>query len=308
VDVVVVGAGIVGLTSAIRLREAGAEVRVVTADAPGDTVSAVAAAVWYPTRTDADPRVLEWGIRTYAVFAAEAAAGVPGVVMRPTRMIVRHRPSGPPWWAPAVPDFAQAGHGEWRFTVPAVEMVPYLDHLVARFRDAGGTVERRRVESLGEDGGTVVNATGLAARELADDPRVFPVRGQVVVVDNPGLTTSIRDEDHPDGAVYIHPRSDDVVLGGTFDEGDDDTAVRPETAEAILRRTAAVEPRLHGATVRRHLVGLRPARRGGPRVERDGTIIHAYGHGGAGMTLSWGCAEEVARLAGHTPSEATRTT
>jgi D-amino-acid oxidase len=45
-------------------------------------------------------------------------------------------------------------------------------------------------------------------------------------------------------------------------------------------------------------VGLRPVREGGPRVERAGAIVHCYGHGGAGLTLSWGCAAEVARLAG----------
>jgi D-amino-acid oxidase len=262
----------------------------------------VAAAVWYPTRVDADPRVLAWGTRTFAVFAAEAGTGTPGVTMRPTRMIVRHHADTTPWWAPAVPDFTAAG-GEWRFTVPAVEMVPYLAHLLDRFRAAGGTLRTRRIDRFEDlDARLVVNATGLGAARLAGDDRVQPIRGQVVVVDNPGLTTSIRDEEHPLGPVYVHPRSRDVVLGGTFEVGDADRAVRPATARAIIERTTLVEPRLAGARVRNHLVGLRPARRGGPRVEVEdrGTqrIIHAYGHSGAGMTLCWGTAEEVARLAG----------
>jgi D-amino-acid oxidase len=292
-DVVVVGAGIIGLTAALELRARGASVTIVAAEEPPDTVSAVAAAVWYPTKVDADPRVLDWGRRTFEVFAGPEAAA-PGVTMRPTRMIVR---ADPPWWAPAVPDFA-AVPGEWRFTVPAVEMVPYLTHLLDCFLSGGGTLRRQRVGSFDElDAALVVNATGLGAARLTGDDRLHPIRGQVVIVDNPGLTTSVRDEHHPLGPVYIHPRSQDVVLGGTFEVDDADLSVRPATAEAIIERTTLVEPRLAGARIRRHLVGLRPARHGGPRVEREGRIIHAYGHSGAGMTLCWGTAAEVARLA-----------
>jgi D-amino-acid oxidase len=181
-------------------------------------------------------------------------------------------------------------------------MVPYLAHLLDRFTQNGGVFDRRRVDRFDDlDATKIVNATGLAARALTGDNRLYPIRGQVVVVDNPGLTTSIRDEDHPLGPVYIHPRSGDVVLGGTFEVGDADRTVRPATAEAIIARTTEVEPRLANSTIRRHLVGLRPARHGGPRVETEERghqrIIHAYGHSGAGMTLCWGTAAEVARLA-----------
>jgi D-amino-acid oxidase len=299
-DVVVLGAGIIGLTSALALQEKGAEVAVVAAEGPADTVSAVAAAVWYPTRIDADPRVLRWGTRTFEVFTEEASTRTPGVTMRPTRMITRQE-TARPWWAPAVPDFTEEP-GEWRFTVPAVEMVPYLAHLLDRFRRGGGTLRTRHIDRFDAlDATTVVNATGLGAARLTGDGNLYPIRGQVVVVENPGLTTSIRDEHHPLGPVYIHPRSRDVVLGGTFEVGDADRTVRPATAEKIIERTTQVEPRLTGGRILKHLVGLRPARHGGPRVEfedRDTQkIIHAYGHSGAGMTLCWGTAEEVARLA-----------
>ncbi|WP_447647095.1 FAD-dependent oxidoreductase [Nocardioides zeae] len=56
-------------------------------------------------------------------------------------------------------------------------------------------------------------------------------------------------------------------------------------------------PALRGATVLRHKVGLRPLR-AAVRVERQGDVVHCYGHGGAGVTLAWGCAEEVTRLVG----------
>ncbi|HTJ39684.1 MAG TPA: FAD-dependent oxidoreductase [Dactylosporangium sp.] len=312
-DVIVLGAGVIGLTCAVRLLERGARVRVVSADEPAHTGSRLAAAVWYPTRTDPDPRVLAWARETYDELMTQAGAGVPGVVPRPTRMILR-TPSGTPWWASAVPDFAvhpggssaSAGPDEWRFTVPSVEMPLYLPWLADRIRELGGTIALGRVERLGElDGqaGTLINATGLGARLLADDPAVFPARGQVVGVANPGLVTSVRDEEHPGGMTYVHPRSRDVVLGGTFQAGEWSETPDPGTTEAILRRCAELVPELEGARPLWEAAGLRPARRGGPRVEADavalpgGTrIVHAYGHGGAGVTLSWGCAAEVARL------------
>ena len=145
-DVAVVGAGLSGLSCAIRLQQAGARVVVVAADEPQQTVSAVAAAVWYPTRTAADPRVLRWAGRTFDELADQAARGIPGVTMRPTRMLLRGS-TETPWWAAAVPDFRHAPPatspspytGEWHFTVPSVEMPLYLDWLVEQVTEAGGT-------------------------------------------------------------------------------------------------------------------------------------------------------------------------
>jgi D-amino-acid oxidase len=145
-NVVVVGAGISGLACAVLLRERGHAVTVVTADEPAGTVSRLAAAVWYPTHTVADPRVLSWAHRTYDELMAQADAGVPGVAERPTRMILRgSHPT--PWWAAAVPDFA-AGPGQWRFTVPSVEMEVYLQWLLDRFEAAGGRLVRHRIARL----------------------------------------------------------------------------------------------------------------------------------------------------------------
>jgi D-amino-acid oxidase len=137
------------------------------------------------------------------------------------------------------------------------------------------------------------------------------VRGHLVLVANPGLTVSVRDEDNPDGITYVHPRRHDVVLGGTYQPGTGHTAPDPDTAEAIRHRCVALVPELADAPVLGERIGLRPARHGGPRVEIDPSghpgrrLVHAYGHGGAGVTLSWGCAAEVADLAldGRTDSD-----
>jgi D-amino-acid oxidase len=73
------------------------------------------------------------------------------------------------------------------------------------------------------------------------------------------------------------------------------------TGRAIVDRCVALVPELAGAPVLGQRVGLRPSRHGGPRLEAelapDGwRLVHNYGHGGAGVTLSWGCADEVAEL------------
>jgi D-amino-acid oxidase len=314
-DVVVVGAGVVGLTCAVRLQEAGARVTLVTADESARTVSAIAAAVWYPSHMLDDPRVFDWARRTFDELAAQAADNVPGVVMRPTRMLLR-APSPPsPWWSKAVSDFRAVRAadvpapftGEWQFTAPAVEMKPYLDWLIRRITGGGGVLLRRRLDWLADVAHlapVVVNATGVAAGGLTDDPNVYPARGQVVLVSNPGLHTSVRDEDNPAGLTYIHPRSRDVVLGGTFEPGASDCTPNASIGQEILARCAALIPELGGARVIDQLVGLRPARHGGVRLESDPAglpgevrLIHNYGHGGAGVTLAWGCADEVVTLA-----------
>jgi D-amino-acid oxidase len=93
------------------------------------------------------------------------------------------------------------------------------------------------------------------------------------------------------------PRSRDVVLGGTADQGEWSRTPDAATAEAILRQATVVEPRLAGARILRHKVGLRPGRPS-VRLEREGDVIHCYGHGGCGVTVSWGCADDVLELAG----------
>ena len=292
VDVIVIGGGIIGLTAAIRLQQAGADVEVWSPVGPEHTVSSVAAAVWYPTRTDFDPRVRAWGLATYDEFTRQARAGVPGLLLRPTRNLELAGGEEMPWWAP--PDARiVAGTGpyrrEIRFTAPLAEPAVYLPWLESQV-----TVRRRAVDRLSDalaEAPVVVNATGLAAGALAGDDAVYPARGQIVVVRNPGLDTSVRAE-----GTYVHPRTDEVVLGGTFEVGATGLEPDPATRDTIVARCTALVPELAGAPVVGEKVGLRPCRRGGPRVQRDGAIVHAYGHGGAGMTLSWGTADEVTRL------------
>lgn len=314
-DAVVIGAGVSGLSTAICLQRNGRRVAIVTAAAPDQTTSNLAAAVWFPThvgRPDRRDRVLRWGARTFAVLTAIARDHPDaGVVMRRTLMLYRE-PPGRPWWTAAVGDVTEADPGELpagyshglRFVVPLAEMPAYLPWLTDRFASAGGVFRYRRLTQLGQVAGlapVVVNCSGLAARTLVGDTTVVPVRGQIVRTTNPGLSTSLRDVNHPEGYTYVHPREHDCILGGTLEAGRWDTDPDPDTAAAIVRRCRQLAPELARVTVLEHVVGLRPGR---PtvRLEIDAgvaagpTTVHNYGHGGAGVTLSWGCAEEVVAL------------
>jgi D-amino-acid oxidase len=148
----------------------------------------------------------------------------------------------------------------------------------------------------------VVCCPGLGARELVGDESVVPVRGRVVIVRRPpGLGDRLFGWVEGQRLSYIIPRRDGVLLGGTYEPGETSLTSDPSAAAEIQRRCAEVEPSLAAAEVLAERVGLRPVR---PAVrleleERPGgrAVVHNYGHGGSGYSLSWGCAEEVAELA-----------
>ncbi len=181
-------------------------------------------------------------------------------------------------------------------------MPTHLPWLRERFRSAGGAIETRTVSSLTEaEAPVVVNCTGLGARELVPDPALRPVRGQLVVVENPGIDTWLTSSDAAGEMAYFFPQPGRLLLGGTADDGAWSLEPDPKVAEAIVRRCAGLRPEIAGARVLAHRVGLRPVR-DAVRLEReplpDGRVlVHNYGHGGAGVTVAWGCAEEAAALA-----------
>ena len=299
------GAGVVGLSCAARLLADGHRVDVIARDLPRETTSAVAAALWYPYRALPQDRVTAWAAASYDAFDALAEDDETGVRMVPGTEVLPE-PRADPWWVGAVRGLERTrvnGYADgWTFTAPVIEMPVYLRWLTVRVAALGGTLTRTNLSRLPEPRHTppvlVVNCAGIGSRLLAQDLTVTPVRGQVVLVAQTGLDRWWLDESGP---TYVVPRSSDIVVGGTDDEGEWDRRPDPEVARWLLERAVALVPALARAKVIGHRVGLRPAR---PEVrleveETEGRkVVHCYGHGGAGVTLSWGCADEVALLVG----------
>jgi D-amino-acid oxidase len=288
--ITVAGAGIIGLSCAYRLAGAGHEVTVVAAAGPGESTSAVAGGVLYPPVRRPDKRIARWTAETLAVLRAQEA---PGVRFRRGRVLLA---SGEPepQWLPAMIDPVRDG-GHLVFTTALVDTPVYLDWLLAQVVSLGVRVEYRSLTSL-SDLGPVVNAAGLGAGRLAGDGSMVPVGGQVVHLSDPGLTEFVVDETGP-GVTYVIPHGGHVVCGGTEEPGRGDVEPNPGVTADIVRRSRELVPALAGAEVLRSAVGLRPFR---PvvRLERKGDVVHCYGHGGAGITLAWGCAADVAELFG----------
>lgn len=312
--IVVVGAGVSGLTSAICLAEAGWTVRIWAATMPKQTTSAVAGAVWAPPRpAQRAAETLRWTEHSLRVFRDLARDPDSGVLLAPALAVGELTATEAMSSAAAlIPDLRPAeaadvpqGFGTgFRATVPMIDMPHYLDYLTRRLAAAGRQIEERPVRSLAEVADAaeiVINCTGLGAGTLTGDDTVRPLFGQHVVLTNPGLRQVFLELNNgPEWTCYFpHPQR--VVCGGISIPGRWDTTAEPEVTERILQRCRRIEPRLNDAEVIEVITGLRPDRES-VRVEAEplgrARCIHNYGHSSNGVTLSWGCAREVVNLVG----------
>jgi D-amino-acid oxidase len=313
-EAIVVGAGVSGLTSALCLAEAGWSVRVWAAAPPPRTTSAVAGAVWAPPRpAERAAQTLDWTAHSLRVFRELADVPATGVRMAPAIAVgeltaaesMASAASLIPDLRPADPADIPAGFETgYRAIMPMIDMPQYLAYLTARLAATGCEIEIHPVRSLEEAADaapTVINCAGLGAAELTGDDTMRPLFGQHVILTNPGLRQLFLEVNNGSEWTCYFPHPERVVCGGISIANRWDTTADPDVTEQILQRCRRVEPRLSEADVIETITGLRPDR---PlvRVEAESLgrarCIHNYGHGGNGVTLSWGCARDVARLAG----------
>lgn len=304
--IIVIGGGVIGLSSALALQQGGYSVRLITRELPQDTTSAAAGAIW--AGGGLDGRMRRWADDSLTRFLALCQVPESGVTLQRIQDFRRHYPGAMslPWFASRLPhcqripaDELPSGFaaGLW-LDVPIVAPPRYLQRLHEQFLAAGGILELRQVDSLDElldEANLVVNCSGVGARKLADDPAVHPIRGQTLLLDAEFERGFMDDS----AFTYLFPRDDGVLLGGTQRLDDWRRQLDESETADILARCAAIEAGVASATVLRERVGLRPGRHVVRlEVERrtNGAVIHNYGHGGIGFTLSWGCALEVARL------------
>ena len=255
-DVFVIGAGVSGLTTAICLAEFGLKIRIMARDLPAYTTSAVAGASWGPYLVD-DPRVFPWSMQSLAELESIAENDRSAGVTLVEGMEASDQDIEIPAWALDVSGFRRCDPDElpsgyrtgWRYRIPLVDMPTYLGYLqrrLARGRAATCVIETGVVTHLDDVASLapiVVNCSGLGARSLVPDAELAPVRGQLVVVKNPGVDYFFQDEAEGEELTYFLPHGDHVVLGGTIDKSPSgNLEPDPVVRARIIERCARVEP------------------------------------------------------------------
>jgi len=353
-NVLVVGAGVSGLTTALCLARRGFHVTIVADQVSPGITSNVAGALWeWPPAVCGrhhDDVLLApskgWSLTSYQRF--RQLAETPhrtGVFLRPANFYFRRPVEDDPAELTKMKELADHVLGfvhsaeiienngvnpdagvvdAYRFLAPMVDTDRYLSWLHRQVALAGCTLllghisgdlrsqEQQMRREFAAD--LIVNCTGLGAYELAGDTDLCPHRGAVIRIDNTGqhmpritaahCVANDPSTDHQD-MIFIVPRGDDrLLLGGLVEPGEWGTNVglNYPPIHNLLRRNVEFLPALARATLDQAepvRVGLRPFRGQSIRLEHEpGTgIVHNYGHGGAGVSLSWGCAEQVTALA-----------
>lgn len=299
-QIAIIGAGVSGLTVGVVLAEQGYQTQLFAAEPPNETASSVAAAMWFPYDAEPVEKVIPWALASYEIFRELSRDPDTGVSMIELRQFSRTNELKIPPWAETFHARSNTSR-EFVMTVPLSDSLIYLDYLRNRLISAGGKltvgVRFEKPEDVGAAFGVVINCAGLGAQNLVGDPDLEPHRGQVVLVEKLSQSGAVVCDGPP--LMYVIPRTHDCVFGGTNETSDDRQTDPVVTATIMAECTAELgiaPPRILATRV-----GLRPYRKSGVRVEasqmEDGrAIIHNYGHGGAGFTLSWGCARSVLDL------------
>ncbi|XP_011300670.1 D-aspartate oxidase [Fopius arisanus] len=329
VKIAIVGAGIIGVTAAVAVKEtfSWCDVVIFSEAFSPDTTGDGSAGLWGPflCGVEAQDNIVRWGGGTHRWLEGLWKLGLTpetGVQLLPVtrvssipgfyettewlHLVHGHRRLGETEIAQLNEEHGAKYCDGLEFLTYTSEPTKLLPWLMNKFRSLGGTMRTRKINKLSElaeEGyGIVINCSGLGARELVGDMTVKPIRGQVTRVHAPWSFRVILCDD--DDGNYIIPNIDSVILGGTHQENDYDRSVRPLESKFIRQGCARIIPALEASDTIMEWVGLRPVRstiRLESEICQKGngekfTVIHNYGHGGSGVTFSWGCALDVVEI------------
>jgi D-amino-acid oxidase len=308
--VAVIGAGVSGLTSALVFAERDYDVSIFAEEIAQSTTSGAAAAIWFPYDAKPADKVIPWALETYQVLLELSHEPRSGVSMIELRQFSRAGKIEIPGWAHSLgarnlrsDQIASAFNSGFALTVPLMDTTIYLDYLRQRLTNAGGAIQDgvrfEKVRDVDPRFDLLINCAGFGAKALVSDVDLEPHRGQVAIVPRiEGLTCAMVCDDAP--LMYAITRARDCVFGGTNDRSENLAVDLKSTARIVAECTRVLK--IKNPPVLAERVGIRPFRKSGVRVERellrDGrVVIHNYGHGGAGFTLSWGCARQTVSFA-----------
>jgi D-amino-acid oxidase len=304
--IAIIGAGVIGLSTALLAQEAGYDVAIYSDRQPTETTSAKAAASFKPhavAYNELAHRTVEIGWDDFARIAHEQNPTETGVRKHVHWEAASAQKADAPYLVlmedlehhekPNVPGGYSFG---WKYKTFFVDTSLYLPWMTHKFEAQNGRMilvankfeHPEQFRDIPAD--VVFNCTGLGARELMNDDKMQPIKGQIALIDpRPDMDWSIS----ADG-FYVYPRSKDTVLGGSTEPGVENEDVDKATVHVIVKGNQRILPDLTEEAVRGSYAGLRPYREGSIRIEaeeRDNQkIIHNYGHGGSGITMSWGSA------------------
>ncbi|KAK3676190.1 hypothetical protein LTR78_003940 [Recurvomyces mirabilis] len=362
--IVIIGAGVTGLTTAVFLAEECYKVTIVAAHVPGDSsieyTSPWAGAHWHTHATRDNPVECDWDIQTYDYWLEilQNEKKDPQLPRSGLKLMTAYKYWDFPtttdiWWSPYVKDFEEvnasrepiksinkrAREGEPMIVDAmmqkefAINVPQYLLYLQERARKAGAEVIQQRlpIESglnnamEAAEGHAVaagrgnadcfVNASGLGAGKLCGDQAMYPIRGQTVLVKGEAVNPYTRSGKDYGSYCIVRPGSGTSILGGTREADVWDETPDPAVTQRIIKYAAMNVPELltgpdGGFEVVSVQCGLRPGRKGGPRIgieALDGyKIVHAYGHAGGGYQNSIGSARLVSKLVQESLSSSTQ--
>src|SRR5262249_10870493 len=257
-DCAVIGCGVVGLSTARLLQLRGYNPVIYAKAMPPETTSNVAGGLWEPTSLFDHDRITpefraqyaaasRFAFRRYQSFASEqyGVRWIPLYSLSSRREYVAPAPDSPNFEVEKLyPESRVLRKDEHPFQVPyahrrqtmLIEPAIYLNALIRDFFTAGGKIvmrdfaSAREIAALKED--LIFNCTGLGARELFGDTELTPIRGQLVfLLPQPEIDYCMIGPSN----IYMFPRHDGILLGGTFDQGVAVTEPDPAITERILR-------------------------------------------------------------------------